>query len=63
MLSPLIADLDPADREILELRFVENWKQADIGDEIGISQMQVSRLLSRILADLRERLAQTSDAA
>jgi RNA polymerase sigma-B factor len=55
-LDPLIGDLAPRDRRILELSFVENWKQADIGKELGISQMQVSRLLSRILADLRKRL-------
>lgn len=63
MLDPIIGDLDPRDRRILELRFVENWKQSDIGAEIGVSQMQVSRLLSRILADLRERLAPTYAAA
>ncbi|GAA1520754.1 SigB/SigF/SigG family RNA polymerase sigma factor [Kribbella lupini] len=55
-LGPLISDLDRRDRRILELCFVENWKQVDIGQELGISQMQVSRLLTRILASLRERL-------
>jgi RNA polymerase sigma-B factor len=63
VLDPVIGDLSPRDRRILELRFVENRKQADIGREIGVSQMQVSRLLSRILADLRERLAPTGNAA
>jgi RNA polymerase sigma-B factor len=63
MLSPLIAELGPRDREIIELRFVENWKQADIGQKLGISQMQVSRLLTRILADLRERLQPAEAAA
>jgi RNA polymerase sigma-B factor len=63
MLSPLIAELDPRDREILELRFVENWKQADIGERLGISQMQVSRLLTRILAGLRDHLQPTGAAA
>jgi RNA polymerase sigma-B factor len=55
-LGPLIGDLDRRDRRILELCFIENWKQADIGQESGISQMQVSRLLARILAALRKRL-------
>lgn len=63
MLSPLIAGLDDRDREILELRFVENWKQADIGQKLGISQMQVSRLLTRILAGLRDSLQPTGAAA
>jgi RNA polymerase sigma-B factor len=55
-LGPLIGELDRRDRRILELCFVENWKQVDIGAELGISQMQVSRLLAKILAALRERL-------
>jgi RNA polymerase sigma-B factor len=55
-LGPLIGELDRRDRRILELCFVENWKQVDIGAELGISQMQVSRLLAKILAVLRERL-------
>ncbi|WP_432936284.1 sigma-70 family RNA polymerase sigma factor [Kribbella sp. CA-253562] len=63
MLGPVVADLSPRDRRILELRFVENWKQADIGAELGISQMQVSRLLTRILAELRNRLEPASAAA
>ncbi|MEV6283878.1 sigma-70 family RNA polymerase sigma factor [Kribbella sp. NPDC051770] len=63
MLGPILDDLAPRDRRILELRFIENRKQADIGTELGISQMQVSRLLSRILADLRVRLAPTTAAA
>jgi RNA polymerase sigma-B factor len=62
-LDPLIGDLAPRDRRILELSFVENWTQSDIGKEIGISQMQVSRLLSRILSDLRKRLEPAEAAA
>jgi RNA polymerase sigma-B factor len=63
MLGPVVAELSPRDRRILELRFVENWKQADIGAELGISQMQVSRLLTRILAELRNRLEPATAAA
>ncbi|MEV6286166.1 SigB/SigF/SigG family RNA polymerase sigma factor [Kribbella sp. NPDC051770] len=63
MLSPLLTELDARDREILELRFVENWKQADIGHKLGISQMQVSRLLTRILTGLRTQLQPTGAAA
>ncbi len=60
-LGPLIGDLEPRDRRILELSFVENWRQTDIGQELGISQMQVSRLLSKIIVGLREQL-QADDA-
>ncbi|MEU2393422.1 SigB/SigF/SigG family RNA polymerase sigma factor [Streptomyces sp. NPDC007369] len=53
-LAPLLARLDERDRRILSMRFGREMTQAAIGAELGISQMQVSRLLSRILARLRE---------
>lgn len=56
MLAPLIRDLDERDRRILERRFVDGWTQREIGRELGVTQMQVSRLLNRILADLRAAL-------
>ncbi|MCX4960413.1 SigB/SigF/SigG family RNA polymerase sigma factor [Streptomyces virginiae] len=52
-LAPLLEQLDERDRRILRLRFGEDRTQAEIGAELGISQMQVSRLLSRTLARLR----------
>ncbi|KNB54448.1 RNA polymerase sigma factor [Streptomyces caatingaensis] len=55
-LKPLIAELAPRDRKILSLRFVANMTQSEIGDELGISQMHVSRLLSRTLVRLRRGL-------
>jgi RNA polymerase sigma-B factor len=55
-LKPLIAELAPRDRKILSLRFVANMTQSEIGDELGISQMHVSRLLSRTLGRLRKGL-------
>ncbi|MEU9955987.1 RNA polymerase sigma factor SigF [Streptomyces sp. NPDC050982] len=55
-LKPLIAELPPRDRQILSLRFVANMTQSEIGDELGISQMHVSRLLSRTLVRLRRGL-------
>jgi RNA polymerase sigma-B factor len=57
MLQPLLKDLEPRERRILQLRFVEGWTQSDIGQDIGVSQMQVSRLLRQILADLRAKIA------
>ncbi|MEU5115867.1 RNA polymerase sigma factor SigF [Streptomyces longwoodensis] len=55
-LAPLIADLDERDRQIIHMRFVEELTQAQIGERLGVSQMHVSRLLSRTLARLRAGL-------
>ncbi|MEU9555387.1 RNA polymerase sigma factor SigF [Streptomyces fumanus] len=55
-LKPLIAGLAPRDRRILSLRFVAGLTQSEIGEELGISQMHVSRLLSRTLVKLRKGL-------
>ncbi|MEV7557638.1 SigB/SigF/SigG family RNA polymerase sigma factor [Streptomyces sp. NPDC089795] len=52
-LAPLVEHLDERDRRILQMRFGEDKTQAEIGAELGISQMQVSRLLSRTLTRLR----------
>ncbi|MFC9950666.1 RNA polymerase sigma factor SigF [Streptomyces prasinus] len=53
-LAPLIAELDERDRQIIHMRFVEELTQAQIGEHLGVSQMHVSRLLSRTLARLRK---------
>ncbi|MGW9247832.1 RNA polymerase sigma factor SigF [Streptomyces badius] len=55
-LKPLIAALPARDRMILSLRFVSSMTQSEIGEELNISQMHVSRLLSRTLAKLRKGL-------
>ncbi|NUS55167.1 MAG: SigB/SigF/SigG family RNA polymerase sigma factor [Streptomycetaceae bacterium] len=54
--APLIADLDERDRTILRLRFWGDKTQREIGRELGISQMHVSRLLKRVLDQLRTPL-------
>jgi RNA polymerase sigma-B factor len=54
-LRTLTRELSPRDRLILYLRFVEGRTQAEIGAEIGVTQMQVSRLLSRMLGKMRDR--------
>ncbi|MFC9132058.1 RNA polymerase sigma factor SigF [Streptomyces sp. NPDC057099] len=53
-LAPMIAELDERDRRILHWRFVEELTQKEIGERLGCSQMHVSRLVSRLLARLRE---------
>ncbi|MFG1664286.1 RNA polymerase sigma factor SigF [Streptomyces sp. Y7] len=55
-LAPLIAGLDERERRIIHLRFVEELTQAQIAERIGVSQMHVSRLISRILKQLRAGL-------
>ncbi|MFB7905301.1 RNA polymerase sigma factor SigF [Kitasatospora sp. NPDC056076] len=55
-LKPLLAKLPPRERRIIMLRFFGNLTQSQIGEEIGISQMHVSRLLTRTLTQLRAGL-------
>lgn len=55
-LGPLVRQLDDRDRRVLELRFFHELTQAEIAADIGVTQMQVSRLLARILRDLRRDL-------
>ncbi|MGW0469469.1 RNA polymerase sigma factor SigF [Streptomyces sp. NPDC003027] len=55
-LKPMIASLPARERRILSLRFVAGLTQSEIGEELGISQMHVSRLLTRTLGRLRKGL-------
>lgn len=55
-LRPLLSRLEARERLIVRLRFVENLTQRQIGERIGVSQMQVSRLLSDILRRLRQAM-------
>ena len=48
--------LDSVERQVLRMRFVDDLAQAEIGRRLGVSQMQVSRILSRVLAGLREEM-------
>jgi RNA polymerase sigma-B factor len=55
-LKPLLERLPPREKKILLLRFFGNMTQSQIAGELGISQMHVSRLLARTLAQLRRGL-------
>jgi RNA polymerase sigma-B factor len=55
-LKPLLAQLSPRDRRMLARRFFDEWSQERIGDEVGVTQMQVSRLLTRTLTRLRSQI-------
>ncbi len=61
-LAPVVRQLPERDRRILYLRFFEDQTQEEIGRELGVTQMQVSRLLARILRDLRDQLADGASA-
>jgi RNA polymerase sigma-B factor len=57
-LARALQRLSPRERVIVQLRFVEERTQSQIGDVLGVSQMQVSRLLSSILLQLRDDLVE-----
>ena len=55
-LAPLLAALTERERQILTMRFFSGMTQSQIGQHIGLSQMHISRLLSRTLDRLRRQL-------
>ncbi|MGY5124248.1 SigB/SigF/SigG family RNA polymerase sigma factor [Streptomyces nigrescens] len=59
-LKPHLAKLDDRERTLLQLRFGAEMTQAEIGEELGLSQMHISRLLTRICSKLREGLLATA---
>jgi RNA polymerase sigma-B factor len=63
LLDDLLRSLEPRQRVILNLRFREDLTQAQIGEIVGISQMQVSRILRATLARLRADVSPTTDHA
>lgn len=55
-LREIIASLDEREQEIIKLRYFKDRTQTDIAKELGISQVQVSRMEKRILKIMKERL-------
>ncbi|MCD4534551.1 sigma-70 family RNA polymerase sigma factor [Nocardioides sp. cx-169] len=55
-LAPVVRRLSERDRRVLHLRFFDDLTQEEIGRDLGVTQMQVSRLLSRILGTLRHEI-------
>jgi RNA polymerase sigma-B factor len=55
-LGPLLEALPPRERQVIVRRFFDEWSQRQIADELGISQMHVSRILARTLSQLRGQL-------
>jgi RNA polymerase sigma-B factor len=58
-IDTLMRTITPREREVLRLRFEEDLTQAEIGEIIGVSQMQVSRLIRQAVARLRLAASQT----
>ena len=54
ILEPAWRQLSDRDRRVVYLRFYDELSQREIAEEFGVSQMQISRWLTRILARLRD---------
>jgi RNA polymerase sigma-B factor len=63
VLAPGFKVLDERERRILHLRFFSGLTQSQIAEQIGISQMHVSRLIRRSLQKIREEIAEESEVA
>jgi len=61
-LARLLATISPREREVLRMRFEEDLTQAEIGAVIGVSQMQVSRVIRQALTRLRAAADEADDA-
>ena len=62
MIGPALRLLGERDRYVVRLRYFEGLTQREIGDELGVTQTQVSRILSRIIDELRARVVSERDA-
>lgn len=63
VLDPVVRRISARDRRILHLRFYEQRSQQEIADDVGLTQAHVSRILTRILRDLRAHLGEGVTAA
>ena len=61
VLAPVVRRLSERDKKVLRLRFFDDCTQQEIAQEIGVTQTQVSRLLSRIFAELRDGLEEPEE--
>ena len=61
VLAPVVRRLSERDRKVLQLRFFDDRTQREIAEEIGVTQTQVSRVLSRIIRELRENVEEPAD--
>ena len=61
LVAELLDQLDERSREVIQLRFFERLGQDEIAQRIGVSQSYLSRLLRKILLDLRSHLGELAD--
>ncbi len=57
VLRELVGGLDERDRALLKRYFLDGWTQCQVANEVGVSQMQVSRLLRQVIDRLRDEAA------
>jgi RNA polymerase sigma-B factor len=63
LLHQALRSLNEAERDLLRMRFVEEMTQSQIAVVVGVTQMQVSRLLARLMGKLRELIGELDDAS
>ena len=56
LLSQLLSALEKEERQLIYLRYFANKTQSQVGQELGISQVQVSRMEKKVLKRMREQL-------
>jgi len=61
LLKQLLSELEPREKQIIILRYFRDKTQTEIAGMLGVSQVQVSRLESRIIKKLRERCTEPRD--
>ena len=60
LLEQAMADFSPREREIIDMRYVEGLTQVEIAKRLGVSQVQVSRMLRRTLKRIQEKMQATN---
>jgi RNA polymerase sigma-B factor len=55
-IGPVLQEISERDRKVLHLRFVEDLTQSEIAEQVGVSQMHVSRILRATVEKLRQRI-------
>lgn len=56
LLQQLLSELEPREKRLIRLRYFEECTQAEVAQELGISQVQVSRLEKKILGKMKSRV-------
>ena len=56
VIEDAIRGFSPREQEVIRMRFIDGLTQVEIADKLGISQVQVSRLLRRTLKKIQEKI-------